>query len=162
MPLLFLNIAWRCRYNDVIMSVILSQTTGVSMVYWTVCSGADQRKHHSSASLALTRGNHRWPVNSPHKDPVTRKMFSFDDFIMVVPSKPLPLFPYTISAESSSFGLSSTTSNEIWIEMLEYCFKEVHLKLSYVKWLLFCSSVNVLTPEVPWGFASCFNVVIRL
>ena len=25
----------------------------------------------------------RWPVNSPHKGPVTRKMFPFDDFIMV-------------------------------------------------------------------------------
>ena len=25
---------------------------------------------------------HRWPVNSPHKWPVTRKMFPFDDIIM--------------------------------------------------------------------------------
>ena len=38
--------------------------------YSTVYSGADQRKHQSSASLA-----HRWPVNSPHKGPVTRKCF---------------------------------------------------------------------------------------
>ena len=28
------------------------------------------------------RGIHRWPVNSPHKGPVTRKMFPFDDVIM--------------------------------------------------------------------------------
>ena len=48
----------------------------------TVCSGADQRKHQSSASLAFVRGIHRWPVNSPHKGPVTRKMFPFDDVIM--------------------------------------------------------------------------------
>ena len=47
-----------------------------------VFSGADQRKHQSSASLAFVRGIHRWPVNSPHKRPVTRKMFSFDDVIM--------------------------------------------------------------------------------
>ena len=26
----------------------------------------------------------RWPVNSPHKWPVTRKMFPFDDVIMVI------------------------------------------------------------------------------
>ena len=45
-------------------------------------SGADQRKHQSSASLALVRGIHRWPVNSPHKWPVTRKKFLFDDVIM--------------------------------------------------------------------------------
>ena len=30
-----------------------SQITGVSIVYSTVCSGADQRKHQSSASLAF-------------------------------------------------------------------------------------------------------------
>ena len=46
-------------------------------------SGADQRKHQSSASLAFVRGIHRWPVNSPHKGPVTRKMFPFDDVIML-------------------------------------------------------------------------------
>ena len=30
----------------------------------------------------LWGGIHRWPVNSPHKGSVTRKMFSFDDVIM--------------------------------------------------------------------------------
>ena len=58
------------------------QITGVSIVYSTVCSDADQRKHQSSASLAFVRGIHRWPVNSPHKWPVTRKMGPFDDVIM--------------------------------------------------------------------------------
>ena len=51
-------------------------------VYSTVYSGADQRKHQSSASLAIVRGIHRWPVNSLHKGPGTRKMFTFDDVIM--------------------------------------------------------------------------------
>ena len=48
----------------------------------TVYLGADQIKHQSSASLAFVRGIHRGPVNSLHKWPVTRKMFSFDDVIM--------------------------------------------------------------------------------
>ena len=39
-------------------------------------------KKTSLASLAFVRGIHRWPVNSPHKWPVTRKMFPFDDVIM--------------------------------------------------------------------------------
>ena len=52
------------------------------IVFSTVYSGADQRKHQSSASLAFVRGIHRGPVNSPHKWPVTRKMFPFDDVIM--------------------------------------------------------------------------------
>ena len=65
------------------MSAIASQIIGVSIVCLTVCSGANQRKHQSSASLAFVRGIHRWPVNSPHKGPVTRKMFPFDDVIML-------------------------------------------------------------------------------
>ena len=52
-------------------------------VYSTVHSGADQRKHRSSASVAFVRGSPRWPVNFPHKWPVTRKMFSFDDDTML-------------------------------------------------------------------------------
>ena len=44
-----------------------SHITGISIVYSTVCSGKDQRKHQSSASLAFVRGIHRWPVISRTK-----------------------------------------------------------------------------------------------
>ena len=53
-------------------------------VYSNIYSCADQRKHQSSASLAFVRGIHRWPVNSPHEGPATRKMFPFHDVIMLV------------------------------------------------------------------------------
>ena len=53
-------------------------------VYSTLCSGADQRKHQCSASLSFVRGIHRLSVNFPHKGPVTRKMFPFDDAIMLI------------------------------------------------------------------------------
>ena len=66
------------------MDAIASQITSRTIVYSTVYSGADQRKPQSSASLAFVRGIHRWPVNSPHKWPVTRKMFPFDDVIMTI------------------------------------------------------------------------------
>ena len=65
------------HYSDVLMGAMMHQITSL-----TIVSGADQRKHQSSASLAFVRGIHRWPVNSPHKGPVTRKMFPFDDVIM--------------------------------------------------------------------------------
>ena len=55
------------------------------IVYSTVYSGVDQRKHQSSASLAFVPGIHRRPVNSPHKWPVTRKILSLDDVIMEMP-----------------------------------------------------------------------------
>ena len=64
------------------MSTMVVQITSFAVVYLTVCSGADQRKYESSASLASVRGIHRWPTKSPHKGPVTRKMFQFDDVIM--------------------------------------------------------------------------------
>ena len=71
------------HYNDVIMSALASQINSLAIVYSTVYSDADQRKHQSSAaSLAFVRGIHRWPVNSPHTGPVTRKMFQYDDVIM--------------------------------------------------------------------------------
>ena len=68
------------HYDDVIMSTLASRITTVFLI---VYSCADQRKHQSSASLAFVRGIHRWPVNSPHKGPVTRKMLPFDDVTMI-------------------------------------------------------------------------------
>ena len=64
------------------MRAMASQITSLTIVCSIVYLGADQRKHQSSASLAFVRGIHRWPVNSPNKGPVTRKMFPFDDVIM--------------------------------------------------------------------------------
>ena len=71
-----------CHYGDVIMGAIASQITSLKIVYSTVYSDADQRKHQSSASLAFVWGIHRGPMDSPHKWPVTLKMFLFDDVIM--------------------------------------------------------------------------------
>ena len=71
------------HFNDVIMSAMASQITGLTIVYSTV-SGADQWKHQSSVSLAFVKGIHRRPVISPHKGPITRKMFPFDDVIVIL------------------------------------------------------------------------------
>ena len=69
------------HYSDIIMSAMASQITGVLSVCSAVCSGADLRKPQSPASLAFVRGIHRSPVNSPHKGPVTRKMFPYYNII---------------------------------------------------------------------------------
>ena len=61
------------------MGGIASQITSLTIVYSSVYSDADQRKHQSSASLAFVRWIHRGPVNSPHKWPVVQKLFPFDD-----------------------------------------------------------------------------------
>ena len=59
--------------------------TGHLIVCW---KGYRDWKHHSSASVAFVRGIHRWPVNSPHKGPVTRILFPFDDVIIWVVDPP--------------------------------------------------------------------------
>ena len=66
------------------MSAMASQITGVPIVCLTFFSGVNQSKHQSSAPLSILRGIHRWPVDSPHKEPVMRKMFLVDDVIMPI------------------------------------------------------------------------------
>ena len=56
------------HYSDVIMDTMASQITSLTIVY----------------STAFVLEIHRWPVNSPHKWLVTRKMFRFDDVIILV------------------------------------------------------------------------------
>ena len=70
------------HYSYAIMSAMAFQIIDVLIVCLTVCSGAIQRKHQNSASLAFVTRIHRWPVVSSHKGPVTRKMYLFDDVIM--------------------------------------------------------------------------------
>ena len=90
LPSTFTQFVWKLwslskhykHYNDVIMGTMVSQITSLTIVYSIIYSGADQKKKQSSTSLAFVRGIHRWPVNSPHKGPVTRKVFPFDDLIM--------------------------------------------------------------------------------
>ena len=59
------------HYSDVIIITMASQITNLTIVYSTVYSGTDQRKHQSSASLAFVW---EWPA--------TRKMSPSDDVIM--------------------------------------------------------------------------------
>ena len=86
------------RYNTIVDSLELQQSCakssslqwrhnerhGVSNHQRHDCLLDCLSKYQSSASLTFVRGIHRWPVNSPHKRPVTRKMFPFDDVIMLV------------------------------------------------------------------------------
>ena len=60
------------------------------IVYSIVYLGTDERKQQSSASLAVVRGIRQWPVNSPLKGPVTRKIFPFDDVTKTFSPLPVP------------------------------------------------------------------------
>ena len=79
------------HYSDAIMGAMASEITSLTIVYSTVYSGADQRKHQSSALLVFVQ---KWPV--------TRKMFPFDDVIRD--------FKYDPSAGAKRRLLYQTTS----------------------------------------------------
>ena len=115
---------WGCvHYNGIIMSTIASQITSLTIVYSSVYSGADQRKPQSSASLAFVRGIHRGPVNSPHKWPVTRKMFPFDDVIMGLKIQPVycSLLWYTLRRQEGVSLFKKTPFQPVWILIPPWC-----------------------------------------
>ena len=85
------------------------------------------------------RGIHRWPVNSPHKWPITRKMSPFDDVIMsaiilVVPARP-------------SWNIMSRLQN--------YILKQKHTQLfkGYVPTIFICDSCVISMFCVSWKVA---------
>ena len=68
-----------CHHNsDVIMNAVASQIIGVSIVCSTVYSGTSKLR-----VTGLCKGNPPVTGGSPHRGPVTRKMFTFDDVIMI-------------------------------------------------------------------------------
>ena len=104
-----------------------SQITSLTIVYSTVYSKRRSKKHQSSVSLAFVRGIHRWQMNSLHKGPVTRIMFSFDDVIVdtnlpanvpiisnriVADSMNLAYFcPYLLTLNAHMLGISGDNIN---------------------------------------------------
>ena len=99
------------------MSTMASQITGVWIDYTNLCSGADKRKHQSSPSLAFVRGNHRSPVDYPHKGPATRNMFPFDDVTMSDDKVSI------ISRFSAVYNREPKTMHSIDVYIWETCTK---------------------------------------
>ena len=66
------------------MSAIASQITSLTIVYSIVYSRCRPKKTSKLRVTGLCAGNSPGPVNSPHKGPVTRKKFPFDDAIMTL------------------------------------------------------------------------------
>ena len=126
------------HYSDVIMGTMASQITCLTIVYSTVYSEADQRKHQSFASLAFVPGIHRWPVNSPHKWPITRKILPFDDVIMMF----FICYTLYISCSSSllwhhvAMCLSIKSYSKLWCRQLRCCkLQPVYCEHYWMGWM---------------------------
>ena len=92
------------HYNDVIMVAIASQITSLAIVFSPVYLNTDQRKNQSSTALAFVWGSHRRPVNSPHKWPVKRKMFPFDN--VIVSTVVLDALTHCVTKPSAAMALN--------------------------------------------------------
>ena len=64
------------------MSALASQITSLTIVYSTTWPRSRSKITSKLRVTGLCRGIHRWPVNSQHKGPVTRKMIPFDEVII--------------------------------------------------------------------------------
>ena len=138
------------HYSDVIMSAMASQITSVSIVYSAVCLGADQRKHQSSASLAFVRGIHRWPVNSPRKGPVMRKMFPFDDIIMSLTT--------SVAASTDNFDRFATFLYQ-WGESSRV--EKVTIMIWHNSFVIDDDIISICLNLVPcWWFVKCVWVCV--
>ena len=115
------------------MGTMASQITSLTIVYSTVYSVADQRKHKSSASLAFVRGIPRRPVNSPHKWPTTRKMFPFNDVIMF----------------SKKHNETQQTTNLVHICEICFCsiYPVIDMSINFLKYNFTAVSNNVCYAE---------------
>ena len=146
------------------MGAISSQNTSLTIVYPTVYSGRSKKKNQISASLAFVWGIHRSPANSPHKGPVTQKLFPFDDVIMIQTGY-LRCWPviwmslYSLSNNTSSHHIS------VSLEIVRLDDKIVELGMSpvdsphNVQWRgalmfsLICASITVeytIETQVIW------------
>ena len=64
------------------MGAMASQITSLTIVCSAVYSMRRSKKTSMLHVIGLCVGIHRWPVNSQHKELVTRNMFPFDDVII--------------------------------------------------------------------------------
>ena len=121
-------------YSDVTMGAMASQIISLPIVNPSVNSGADQRKTSKLRFACFVRGINRGPVNSPHKWPVTRKMFAFDYVIMKCILL-IYIIYYCICLERVTY----------WDHLIMLCFAKVWTKRTHITivWLR-CTLLGII------------------
>ena len=134
------------HYIEVIMGTMVSKITSVSMVCSTAHPGINQRKYKSSVSLVFVRGIHWRPVNPSHKGPVTRKMFPFDDVIMI------------LVLSHQCVIVFKMLLRECWEQDLNVFhhgkFQIFHWFCLFISVVLFTLSIHIFT--VSWSYNICY------
>ena len=117
------------------------------------------KKNQSSASLAFVRGIHRWPVNSPHKGPVTRKMFPFDDVIML-----LVLYQWQRIRNIERASMSLRPSNDFNAHGSHLCMQinfwyKLYLSSDYTMFLPIEMCFTIHPTTLQWRHNGCDSVL---
>ena len=145
------------NYSDFIMSAMASQITSIATLCSAVCSGAHQRIHQSFALLAFVRGIHRWLVDSPHKGPVTHKIFPFDAPLSTALSSEKMWWPCMLLCSPSCMeqyphSVKTAKTVDSFQVKLENNFYSVSFAYWYVTtWYTLTESA----PWVPWAGQVC-------
>ena len=136
------------------MGVMASHITSLSIVYSTVCSGVDQRKHQSSASLAFVRGIHRWPASNAENVSIWWRHHA-PDFVELQRSR----FAFYVWMSETwankrkryicSDAISCTNFQKDWVIELKWWTKQI---LWYMYWSLRWVSERFL------AIHSCFRI----
>ena len=147
------------------MNAMAFQIAGVSIVCSTVGSGADQRKQQSSASLVFVRGIRRWPVNSPHKWPVTRKMFPFDYVIMYYVVSGIILLIWTSTCNHWTSKKLVTKWHMAWtISGVSFSMHHhsdvIHTRPSFLNSFAVCECPDCMCAPVPIHYLSALKAII--
>ena len=113
----------KLRYDDVKMGIMASQITSLMIVYSTVYSDKDQRKHQSYASQAYVWGIDWGAMNSLHKWPVKWKMFPFTDVIMITQ---MPGAKHVVRVKSIISNISMPAMR-CWIHLIQNTYEnQIH------------------------------------
>ena len=101
--------------------------------------GCRSKKTPKLRVTGLCAGIHRWPVNSPHKGPVTRKLFPFDGVIMSTSNET------SVSAMSCQYHQwYRNTNNDISISTLACQCQQRYSLSNYRYCQLWPTKVNIV------------------
>ena len=132
------------------MGTVASQIASLNIVYSTVYSGVDQRKHQSSTSLAFVRGIHRGP-GTEHKGMIQRFYSSFIKYFFAFIISPTH-FKFSLRwRRNGRDGVSNHQPNDCLLNRL---FRHRSKKTSKLRVTGLCAANSPVTGEFPAQRAS--------
>ena len=156
------------HYSDVITSAMASQVTSLTIVYSTVYSDTDERKHQSSVSLAFVRGSHRWPLTAQRASNAENVSIWWPPFDGVIMKTIRGLVSLGLIIIGSASGLAPFGAKPLpgplkiccQLDRREHIQISLRLKMSSLKWPQFCSGpilsklshATLPHPYGEWGF----------